>query len=238
MAKLVNFTALIGLAAVLLTAACATRGDVSPEEAARNRARLAAIARLPHCAEAQTLTGARTGHIPECRLTAGASGPHLVITSDPVQYEMLGPSGFVSVSVTSRRGQAIGDFAEVTYGHYGYPQLRDVNGDRRQDIVIPLTADTENVTYSLWLQQENGDFSYAGQITGSQISWASRGMIAAVSRAGMSAWTVGYFSVEAGKLREAALVKAEGSDPPKRGGRCEIVRIAPGAEPGHFCAAG
>lgn len=237
MAKLVNFTALVGLAALLLTGACATRSDVSPEEAARNRARLAAIALLPHCLDAQTLTGERTDHIPECRLKAGPSGLHLVVTSDPVQYEMLGPSGFVSVSVISRHGRHIGDFAEVTHGHYAYPELRDVNGDRRQDIVIPLTTGTPDTTYALWLQQADGDFAHAGRITGNQISWASRDMITAASRAGMSGWNVSYFSIETGKLQEVALVTGEGSEPPKRGGRCQIVRIAPGAEPGRFCSA-
>ncbi|ABI77841.1 putative lipoprotein [Hyphomonas neptunium ATCC 15444] len=237
MVKLVNFTAGLGFAALLLAAACATNPPLSPEESAQGQARLSAISRLPDCASAQTITADRTAHIPDCRLKAGPSGLHLVVTSDPVEFEMLGPSGFVSVSVTNRRGQSIGDFAEITHGLYAYPEVHDANGDGLQDVVIPRSVDGMNVTYSLWLQQKDGDFAHAGEVSGSQMSWASGGMVTAAQRVGVSDWTVGYYSIgEAGKLQEVALVKGAGSQPPKRGGRCEVVRIAKGAKPGRFCS--
>ena len=236
MAKFVNLTAGLGLAALLLTSACATSAPVSPEEAAANRARLAAIEALPTCADAEALTGQRTPQIPDCRLKAGASGPHLVITSDPIETEMLGPSGFISLSITSRQGRHIGDFSEITHGRYAYPTLRDANGDGRLDVVIPRANDAVNSVYSLWLQQENGDFAHAGEFNANQIDWSSAGLIAAAQRMGETAWNVSYLGLDAGKLKEVAVIKGAGAEPPERGGQCEIVRIAKGAEPGRFCS--
>lgn len=238
MARLVNFTAGMGLLAVFLTAACATSAPVDRVEAAENRARLAAISRLPACTEAETVTGGQTAHIPSCRLKAGPSGLNLVVTSDPIEHEMLGPSGFVSISVLNRQGRLIGEFAEVTHGRYAYPALKDANGDGRQDIIIPRVTSGEATVYSLWLQQEDGDFTHAGEITGNQISWSAGGLIAAARQTGMSDWSVGYFRADAGQLQEVALVRGEGTTPPRPGGRCEIVRISEGVEPGRFCSAG
>ncbi|MFN4185369.1 MAG: FG-GAP repeat domain-containing protein [Hyphomonas sp.] len=233
----VKFTAGLGLAALLLAAACATGASVSPEIAAERRARLASISLLPDCADAETVTGALTEHIPDCRMKAGPSGLLLAVQTDPVDQEMLGPSGFLSVSVTDRQGQPLAEFSEITNGLYAYPALHDANGDGRQDIVIARSTDAVNRVYSLWLQRENGDFTHAGQLTGHRVSWSSGGMIVAAKRIGASDWDVGYYRIAADKFQEVALVKGEGSEPPKRGGRCEIVRIAPGAEAGRFCSA-
>lgn len=236
MVKRINLTLGMGFLALLLVGSCATGGPGASRVDAQGRERLAAISLLPECTETETVTGDRTDQIEGCHLKAGKSGPHLVVTSDPIEYAMLGPAGFVSVSVTSRKGQHIGDFAEVTHGHYGYPMLRDVDGDGRQDVVIPRATDAVNEVYSVWLQQQNGDFSHAGELTANQITWSSRGLIAAAQRTGVSEWAVSYFRADAGKLQEVALVTGQGSEPPERGGACKIVRIAEGAEPGRFCA--
>ncbi|PKP79925.1 MAG: hypothetical protein CVT79_17540 [Alphaproteobacteria bacterium HGW-Alphaproteobacteria-18] len=235
MKNLVKTAAGLGLAALMLTAACATSSGVSPEETAERRARLAAVSLLPDCTDAETVTGSLTGHIPDCRL-GGAKGLLLTLKSDPLDQEMLGPSGFLTVSVMDRQGRPIGDFSEVIHGLYIYPQVLDVNGDRRADIIIPRSTNAVNRGYALWIQQDDGDFAHAGQVTGAEIAWTAGGMIAAVSRTGASDWEAAYYRVTNAGLHELALVSAKGSQPPRRGGRCEILRLAPDLEPGRFCA--
>ncbi|KCZ98176.1 putative lipoprotein [Hyphomonas polymorpha PS728] len=236
MKNLVKIAVGLGLAALMLTAACATNPDISPEETAERRARLAAVSLLPDCAAAQTLTGDRAERLPDCRFS-GVKGLHLILKTDPLDWEMLGPSGFVSISVMDRQGRPIADFSEVIHGLYVYPQLLDVNGDRRADLIIPRSTDAVNMVYALWIQQESGDFIHAGQVTGAEIAWTAGGMIAAASRTGASDWETAYYRVTGAALQELALVHAAGSQPPRRGGRCEILRLAPGLEPTSFCAA-
>lgn len=236
MKNLVKIAAGLGLAALLLTAACATSPDVSPEEMAARRARLAAVSLLPDCAAAEAVTGDRAERLPDCRLS-GAKGLHLILKSDPLDWGMLGPSGFLTFSVIDRQGRPLGDFSEVTHGLYVYPLVLDVNGDRRADIIIPRSTDAVNRVYALWIQQEDGDFAHAGQVTGAEIAWTAGGMIAAASRTGTSDWETAYYRVTGAALQELALVRAEGSQPPRRGGRCDILRLAPGLEPARFCAA-
>jgi hypothetical protein len=236
MKNLVQIAAGLGLAALTLVSACATATDVSPEEAAASRARLAAVSLLPDCADAEALTGSPAESIPDCRLSA-AKGLYLTLKTDPMDHEMLGPSGFLAVSVMDHRGRPIADFSEVTHGNYAYPFLKDVNGDRRSDLIIPRSTDAVNVVYALWVQQADGDFAHAGEVTGAEITWKGGGMIAASSRTGVSDWETAYYRVTDGALQELALVKASGSRPPRRGGRCEILRLAPGLSAGRFCAA-
>ena len=236
MARMVNFAAGMGILAVLLTSACATSGAGSAEEAARNRAHLAEISLLPTCTAAATATGDRPEQIPDCRLKASPAGLNLVVASDPLEHELLGLTGFVSVAVADRSGRHVSDFAEVTHGRYAYPELRDVNADRLQDLVIPVTTSEAETIHALWMQQENGDFTHAGQIRGEQIAWNADGLIAAASQASVSEWTVSYFRIEDGKIREVAQVTGQGSRPPRLGERCEIVRISEGFAPRRFCA--
>jgi len=236
MKNLVKIAVGVGLSALLLTAACATSPDVSPEEMTARRARLAAVSLLPDCAAVEVVTGDRTDRLPDCRLS-GVKGLHLILKTDPLEWEMLGPSGFLTLSVMDRQGRPIGDFSEVTHGSYVFPQVLDVNGDRRADIIIPRSTDAVNVVYSLWIQQEDGDFAHAGQVTGAEIAWRTGGMIAAASRTGVSDWETVYYRVTGDALQELAVVSSRGSQPPRRGGRCDILRLAPGLEPGRFCAA-
>lgn len=233
---IVKFRAGLAVAAVFLAAACAT-GGVSGADSAAARPRLAAIAKLPTCADAETATGALTGQIPDCQMKTRRSGLHLVITTDPVEDDLQSPSGFLSVSVTAGSGRPVGDFHEITHGRYAYPRLVHAIGDRRQDLAIPIATEVENSTYALWLQQENGDFAHAGQVTGSEISWATGGMVAAARRVrGDTGWNVTYYRLNAkGRLKEAALVTADGARPPRLRGQCSIVRIEDGANPAHFC---
>lgn len=236
MKNLVKIAAGLGLAALMLTAACATSAGISPEEMAERRARLAAVSLLPRCSDTETITGSHAARIPDCRFSASKGG-HLILKTDPIDREMLGPSGFLSISVIDRQGRPVAEFSEVTHGLYVYPQLLDLNGDRRADLIIPRSTDAVNIIYSLWIQQDDGDFAHAGQVTGAEITWTAGGMLAAASRTGASHWETAYYRVSGSALQELALVRAEGGRPPRLGGRCEVIRLEAGAEATRFCAA-
>lgn len=235
MANLVKFAPGLGLGALLLTAACATSPSGAPEETAERRARLAAISLLPACADVETVTGELTTRIPDCRMTARPSRLQLSLKSDPASEQIFGPSGFLTVSVIDRRGALIGDFSEITNGEYAYPALQDVNGDGRDDLIIPRATDAVNWVHSLWLQQEGGDFVHAGEVTGSEVNWASRGYVAAIRQTGAADWETGYSRIREGKLEEVALTRSTGVRAPGWDDPCEIVEIAPGLDPKRFC---
>lgn len=236
MVNLVKCASGLGLSALILVTACATHPSGSPEEAAERRARLAAVSLLPDCADAETLTGEYTDRIPDCRMTAKPSRLLLTLKTDPASPQVFGPSGFVTISVMDRRGALIGEFSEITNGQYAYPSLQDTNKDGLQDLIIPRATDAVNGIYSLWLQQENGDFSHAGEVTGSDISWADDGLVVAARQIGVSDWETGYYRVHPGEIQEVALTRGKGVRPPGRRDPCEIVQIAPGADPKRFCA--
>ena len=236
LANLVKFASGLGLGALLLTSACATRpSSGAPEDAAERWARLAAVSLLPDCADTETVTGALTPRIPDCRMTARPARLQLSLKSDPADQQIFGPSGFLTVSVIDRRGALIGEFSEITHGEYAYPSFQDVNGDGLDDLIIPRATDAVNRVHSLWLQQEAGDFVHAGEVTGSEVTWASRGYVAAIRQTGAADWETGYYRVLAGKLEQVALTRSTGVRAPGRNDPCDIVEIAPGLDPQRLC---
>jgi hypothetical protein len=235
LANLVKFASGLGLGALLLTAACATSPSVSPEETAGRQARLAALSLLPDCADAKTVTGELTTRIPDCRMTARPSRLQLSLKSDPASEQIFGASGFLTISVIDRQGGLIAEFSEITNGEYAYPALQDVNGDGLDDLIIPRATDAVNWKYSLWLQQEGGDFVHAGEVTGSEVSWAFRGYVAAIRQTGAADWETGYSRIREGRLEEVALTRSTGVRAPGRDDPCEIIEIAPGLDPKRFC---
>ncbi len=235
LANLVKFASGLSLGVLLMASACATRPPVSADETTERRARLAAMSLLPDCADAETVTGELTARIPDCRMTASPSRLQLSLKSDPVDPQMFGPSGLLTVTLVDRRGALIGEFSEITKGEYAYPMLQDVNADGRDDLIIPRATDAVNRVHSLWLQQESGDFAHAGEVIGSEVSWASRGYVAATRQTGAADWETGYYRVHAGELEEVALTRSAGVRPPGRNDPCEVVEIAPGLDPKRFC---
>lgn len=236
MIDLPKIAAAAALSALLATAGCATAPRETPETNARNQARLAAVSLLPACAAAEAVTGELTLKIPDCRLVVRPHKLLLSLHSDPVEQQMFGLSGFLVVSVIDRKGHSLGEFSEITNGQYAYPRVLDVDRDGLQDLIIPRGTDTEDVLYSLWLQLVSGDFTHAGQIRGSEVSWGAGGYITSLREIGPADWEKEFFRIEAGKLQEVALVRGRGFGLPDRRDGCEIERIADGERPERFCA--
>lgn len=236
MTGLIKLAVNTALVLLLAAAGCTTAPRETPEEASAHQKRLATVSLLPTCAAAETVTGELTERLPDCRIPVRPSKLLLHVQTDPLEQQMFGLSGLVTVSVIDRMGHQAGEFSEITNGLYAYPGLQDVDGDKLQDLIIPRGTDTENVVYSLWLQQVGGDFSHAGQVRGSAVSWTAGGYVTSLRMTGPVDWEKDYYRISAGKLQEAALVKGRGFGLPNRHEACEIVRITAGESPDRFCA--
>lgn len=234
MANRVKFAAILGLLALILPAACSTSPGIAPQEQAIRRARLAAISLMPDCRSAEDATGGVTDQLISCKLKTRAG---LIVTavSDRLEDGPVGLSGFLTLSVISRAGVPVAEFSEITFGEYAYPSLRDMNGDGREDLLVPLATGVQNPEYSLWIQQDSGDFARAGVFRAAGIRVHSGGLMSAARKTGDAEWETAYMRLAKGALEDVAVVKSLGNRAPRMGGRCEILSLSRDAEASQFC---
>lgn len=73
----------------------------------------------------------------------------------------------LTVNLNTLEGQEVQSFGPITIeGVMASPALRDINGDEREELFIPLLTGNVNTLWSVWQQDDEGLFQRAGELSG------------------------------------------------------------------------
>lgn len=227
-------TGLVIALPLVLLAGCAPQSyeAVAEKRPAGEVAREAAL--LPTCDDVRG-GDERVDQLTSCRLVPGGGKAELVVSSSAIRDH----EGTVRVALIGADGAELQVIEETVMGAFGYPHLDDLSGDGRADLMVPVISGMVNTGYALWLQNDKGLFSRAGEIGGFDISLGSGGVIAATGRSSAWEWETVYFSIDDGSLKEIAAVvqraDPEEGEPPSELASCEVLRAAEGVDIARFC---
>jgi hypothetical protein len=162
----------IVLSVALLLPAC---GAQAPQAVATN---------LQPCAEAESM---RTGELTpgECQLES--AGQTLRVTYADLAAGTQ--AGAVTVDVLGDDGQVVQTLREADVPEYLTPQVEDVDGDGRADILIPRVLGNVNFEWGVWIY-DGARYRRVGEISGVQVERTADGLIAVPARSSAASWNV------------------------------------------------
>jgi hypothetical protein len=135
---------------------------------------------------------ARTGELTpaECRLAVGDDVAR--VTYEAVAEGAAG--GSVRVDVLNDAGAVAQTFTESNVSEYLAPNVEDVDGDGRADILAPLSSGNVNTAYAVWLYNgDAGAYRRAGELSGVEFARTSEGYIAVSARSSAASWNVAFY---------------------------------------------
>jgi hypothetical protein len=140
-----------------------------------------------------------------CRIDLAGDGAFL-----RVSYAVAaGPQGETAgeriVDVLSRDGAVLQTLREQAESIF-YPEVKDLDGDELEDVLIPLMTGNVNTTYALYLQRSDEGFVRAGELGGVSIERTPSGYISASGRSSAVEWETSYYRVTGNQLEEVARV--------------------------------
>jgi hypothetical protein len=233
-----------GLAAfaALLAVGCTPEAPEgpAPEEVAAQAA-LERLMGMETCTEASESYGGMQPELMPCRILLGEGKPSLVVTSTPMTEGDEGPSGQIRIETWGDGGLSLQVIEETALFAFNYPYIEDLTGDGLPDLMVPLMTGNVNTSYAFWVQDADGQFVRAGELSGVSIGQTPQGLIAASGRSSAAEWETGYFRVTNGALEEVAAVvnraDPESGEAPLTEPACEVIRILDGVDPAPFCEA-
>ncbi len=184
----------IVLAAALALIACAQQ---APQTLASN---------LQPCADADAR---RTGELTpgECQLQS--SGQTLRVTYADLAAGTQ--AGAISVDVLGDDGQVAQTLLEADVPEYLTPELQDVDGDGRADILIPRVQGNVNTEYGVWVY-DGARYRRVGDISGVEVERTADGLIAVPARSSCCSWNVRYYRLDESGLHHLVTAQIDGEE--------------------------
>ncbi len=105
-------------------------------------------------------------------LAAGAGGTDCALLFDEdhllfFDYAATPRGTRLTVNLNTLEGQEVQSFGPIAIdGAMASPALRDINGDERAELFIPLMTGNVNTLWSVWQQGDEGLFQRAGELSG------------------------------------------------------------------------
>ncbi len=105
-------------------------------------------------------------------------------------------AGNVRVDVLNDDGGVAQTFTESNVSEYVHPNVEDIDGDGRADILIGLASGNVNTEYAVWLYN-GADNAYrrAGDVSGVEFSRTSEGYLAVPARSSAASWNVAFYRI-------------------------------------------
>lgn len=160
---------------------------------------------LADCPDPSSEEGSQPGPIAPCRITLAGSDVFLRIASAAAPGAEDETSGALSIDVFSGQGERLQSLSEEV-DHIAWPEVRDLDGDGLEDLLIPLMTGNVNTVYALHLQREGLGFVRAGELGGVSIERTDAGYISASGRSSAVEWETSYYRITANALEEVARV--------------------------------
>ncbi|WP_420432701.1 hypothetical protein [Hyphobacterium sp.] len=109
------------------------------------------------------------------------------------------------LEVNSFEGRLLQAFDFETESFF-YPSLEDINGDGREDILVPLITGNVNTEYAIFMGHDEGFLTDPFQTNGHTIEPAPHGMFVVHSRSSAAEYGADFYAFEDGTVNSVASV--------------------------------
>lgn len=202
--------------AVLLAACGPQTGTASDANAPAEPGAEAAQKRLPlpDCAEVEPADSGNAGwKMVDCRVQS-SDGVGLAFEA---RYEQPagGGEGKVRVQVVAAGDATLQTIEEDILNTFNHPFLQDIDGDGRDELLIPLVTGNVNTSWAIWRAKgAETQFVRLEELSGIDIDRTEDGFITTSARSSASSWEIGYWRMDGDDLEPVVTVSvsAEGVD--------------------------
>lgn len=99
-------------------------------------------------------------------------------------------------------GSRVQTLTERDIQHPSDPALRDVDGDGRDELLVPMHLATANTRYAVYHADGTAtEFHRAGELVGVGIDTTADGYVVTPERADYATWNIGFWRIAADTLR-------------------------------------
>ena len=193
------------IAGFLLASACSPPSMDASSAGEEETAEASAETGLAACPDPSSEEGSQPGPIAPCRIDLAGSDVFLRIASAAGPGAEDETYGALSIDVFSGQGERLQSLSEEVE-RIAWPEVRDLDGDGLEDLLIPLMTGNVNTVYALHLQREGLGFVRAGELGGVSIDRTDSGYISAAGRSSAAEWETAYYRITANALEEVARV--------------------------------
>ncbi len=168
---------------------------------------------LPDCAGVEPVDAANGWKMVDCRVQS-SDRVGLAFEARYAQPDAGGP-GKVSVQVVAPGDATLQTIEEDILNTFNHPFLQDVDGDGRDELLIPLVTGNVNTSWAIW--RAKGDETQLvrlEELSGVDLDRTEEGFITTTARSSAASWEIGYWRMDGDDLEPVVTVSvgAEGVD--------------------------
>ncbi len=116
----------------------------------------------------------------------------------------------IEIKTAAADGTAQQTITETSEFVYGFPTLQDLDGDGRNELLVPLMTGNVNTVYAVWRgTPETHEYTRAGEISGVSFEAKNNGMFSASSRGSAASWATSYYKFIDGNITNIATAMIE-----------------------------
>jgi hypothetical protein len=167
---------------------------------------------LPDCTTVQAVdAGAAGWEHPDCRIqSADTKGLAFEARyTKPVEGQQM----TVTVQVVAPGDATVQAITEKMDGTFSAPSLQDIDGDGRDELLVPLMTGNVNTNWAVWRSKGDSDqYVRVEELSGVDIGRTVDGFITVSARSSAASWNVEYWKFDGDDLEHiaTAAVTAEG----------------------------
>lgn len=169
---------------------------------------------LPDCATVEPTDAGNAGwKMVDCRVQS-SDRVGLAFEARYTQPDGGGP-GKVSVQVVAPGDATLQTIEEEILNTFNHPFLQDIDGDGRDELLIPLVTGNVNTSWAIWRAKgEETQFVRLEELSGIDVDRTDDGFITTSARSSASSWEIGYWQMDGDDLEPVVTVSvsAEGVD--------------------------
>jgi hypothetical protein len=212
----------VAVCALALLGACSPKvapvTEPGPEAAAKRFP-------LPDCAtvEAEDAGAAGWTH-KDCRLMSSDSAGLAFEARYTAPVE--GQDTTVTIQVVAPGDATLQTITEKMGGTFGAPRLQDIDGDGRDELLVPLETGNVNTTWAIWRATgAETQYKRIEELSGVDITRTDDGYIASAGRSSANSWSVAFWKFDGEDLEPIATadVTAQGEADKITGTTCVVT---------------
>ncbi|UFS99732.1 hypothetical protein [Nocardia huaxiensis] len=146
--------------------------------------------------------------LPLCALGPAASPPDCTLESHDdtgITFDVKRTGSGNAVTVTIDVHDANHELTQTitepdTQSMAENPKLRDIDGDGRDELMVPLQSAANNLAYAVYHSYDGVEFVRAGEVSGLGIESTADGYTAISAKNGTQGWDIGFWTFASGKL--------------------------------------